>query len=119
MKAFLVALLLTLTGCDLFIGSGSVEPEPDLRLRSGEEALAFYVASYTEPCVGMYLQQCMLVKEHPEDAWSFFYDSIDGFSHEEGYTYRLRVARARIANPPADASSYLYRLLQTVEKDEV
>lgn len=51
------------------------------------------------------------------EVWNFLYDPIEGFAHEEGSTYKLRVARRRIANSPADGSAYSYRLLQLVKKN--
>jgi heat shock protein HslJ len=58
--------------------------------------------------------KCMLVKENPEDAYEMFYDRIAGFEYEEGYTYELRVSVETIANPPADASSLRYTLIEQV-----
>ena len=58
------------------------------------------------------------VKENTEDEWQLFYDQIEGFEWEPGYTYELIVAVDEIENPPADASSLRYVLIEVVNKVE-
>lgn len=41
--------------------------------------------------------------------------AIEGFNYEPGHMYTLKVRRTILANPPADASSYTYRLLEILE----
>lgn len=89
-------------GCDLL--------EPSLHRTT------FYVASYTRECVGMVVQQCMLVREDPAGEWLNFYSDIEGFTYEPGYEYVLRVGWREIRNPPADGSSREYWLIRLVEK---
>jgi hypothetical protein len=95
---------LTLVSCSLF------EPNDDLVL---------YVGAQRVDCVGVGPQKCLLVKEQPQAEWQYFYDSIEGFTHEVGYEYKLLVTRRRIANPPADASSLSYRLVRVLERKSV
>lgn len=49
-----------------------------------------------------------------------FYDGIDGFTHEPGYTYRLRIERYDAfpgrAEPPQDTGRYSYRLVEVISK---
>lgn len=40
------------------------------------------------------------------------FGEINGFTYERGYAYQLRVERTTLANPPADAGIYTYRLLE-------
>lgn len=42
-------------------------------------------------------------------------NAIEGFDYESGHRYTLKVRRTIFANPPADASSYTYRLLEILE----
>lgn len=66
-----------------------------------------------EDCVGSAPMRCMVVDGE------LFYDAIDGFEHEAGYRYRLRMERYdrwQGQAPPADASKYGYRLIEVVEK---
>lgn len=74
------------------------------------------VADHLENCVGVGPQSCMLVKENPDDEWTFFYDQIEGFDYEEGYTYELLVNEVPVANPAADASSIRYELKNIISK---
>lgn len=64
-------------------------------------------------CEGSAPMMCMMVDG------DLFYDDIDGFEHEAGYRYRLRMERYDRwpgQAPPADASKYGYRLIEVVEK---
>lgn len=66
-----------------------------------------------EDCVGSAPMRCMVVDDY------LFYDAIEGFEHEAGYRYRLRMERYdrwQGQAPPADASKYGYRLIEVVEK---
>lgn len=66
-----------------------------------------------EDCVGSAPMRCMVVDGE------LFYDDIEGFEHEAGYRYRLRMERYdrwQGQAPPADASKYGYRLIEVVEK---
>ncbi len=64
-------------------------------------------------CEGSAPMMCMMVDGE------LFYDEIDGFEHEAGYRYRLRMERYDRwlgQETPADASKYGYRLIEVVEK---
>lgn len=66
-----------------------------------------------EDCVGSAPMMCLVVDG------DLFYDDIEGFEHEAGYRYRLRMERYDRwpgQAPPADASKYGYRLIEVVEK---
>lgn len=84
-----------------------------------EEILMFEVASERVECVGEMQQLCLQVREPGETEWELFYDEIEGFTWEEGFRYTLEVARRTVENPPADGSSFQYRLVRVVERDEV
>ena len=65
-------------------------------------------------CVGLGPRKCLEVDGH------FFYEGIDGFKHDEGYTYRLKIERYDAfpgqKEPPQDASRYGYRLIEVISK---
>jgi heat shock protein HslJ len=84
-----------------------------------EEIRTLYIADHLADCTGVSKQKCMLVKENPEEDWTYFYDRISGFDYEEGYTYELRVRVEDVENPPADASSKKYTLTELVAKTPV
>lgn len=85
-------------------------------LGPGETVETLYVDSMTVECVGVAVQQCLRVKRAPEAEWELFYDAIEGFDYEPGFTYVLEVEVREVEDPPADGSSLAYRLVRVVEK---
>lgn len=84
------------------------------------EEKTLFVGPETAECVGVAPQDCLLVKENVEDEYTFFYDSIAGFTFEPGFEYELRVSVSDVAQPiPADASSLRYRLIEVVNQTAV
>ena len=65
-------------------------------------------------CVGAGPQKCLEVNGQ------YFYEGIDGFKYEEGYTYRLKIERYDAfpgkKEPPQDTSRYGYRLIEVISK---
>ena len=84
---------------------------------SDTETKEVTVGPELKDCVGVGPRKCMIVNGE------FFYDSIDGFEFEPGYEYKLRIERYDAYpgrdEPPADASMYGYRLIETIEKTRV
>ena len=76
-----------------------------------------YIDSKTVDCEGVMPQKCLLVKESKEADWSYFYDQIEGFQYEPGYSYTLLVKITTIDNPPQDASSRHYQLIKVLEQN--
>jgi hypothetical protein len=74
------------------------------------------VAPQRVSCVGVGPQECLRVRQHPDTAWTLFYDGIEGFQFEAGFEYTLRVAVRPVPNPPADGSTLAYRLLAILRK---
>jgi len=68
-------------------------------------------------CEGVSTQKCMQYQIKGEDSWQLFYDEIDGFTYEEGYTYELEVDIEKVTNPPADGSSLKYSLKKVITKE--
>jgi heat shock protein HslJ len=75
-----------------------------------------YVAHHLADCVGVGPMKCMLVRETPDAEWTMFYDKIQGFEYEPGFDYELRIRTEDVPNPPADASSIRYILVEQVSK---
>lgn len=75
-----------------------------------------YVGPFLVDCEGAGPQKCLLVKENPDDEYSLFYDQIEGFDYEEGYEYELRVREDTVVEPPADASTIRWTLIEVVSK---
>lgn len=60
--------------------------------------------------------ECMLVSS-PESTGQWVkmpFGQIEGFNYVKGHAYELLVERTKLANPPADASCYRYKLLSIV-----
>lgn len=83
----------------------------------GPESKTVYVGPYLVDCVGVAPQQCMLVKEDPQGEWTMHYDQIAGFDYKEGFGYELLISEETIDNPPADASSIRWTLIEVVSME--
>ena len=59
--------------------------------------------------------RCLQVRTHDDESWSMLL-GIEGFTHEAGFEYELRVAILRERNPPADGSSITYRLVRELSR---
>ena len=90
-----------------------------LTAKSCNETKHIYVADHLVDCVSVGPQKCMLVKDKIVDNWTNFYGNIEGFDYEEGYEYLLNVKVEEIKNPPADAPSFKYILVEVFEKTKV
>jgi uncharacterized protein DUF4377 len=77
------------------------------------------VADQLGACEGEGARKCLRVRNSKDEDWRNFFGVIDGFDYEPAYTYELRVEVTPIANPPADAPSLRYRLVEVVSKDKV
>ncbi len=78
-----------------------------------ENLLTFNIEPERKPCTGEGEMECLIVNGE------YFYDSIDGFEFESGYSYELIVERTERESVPADASVYEYRLVEVVSKEAV
>lgn len=99
---FLFFILTTATTCD----EENFSPEQN-----------WIVASEQKECQGIVLQQCYLIKINGSDQWEYYYDEIIGLDYEAGYEYQIRVREDMINNPPADASSIQYTLIEIISKE--
>lgn len=84
-------------------------PSPDERIET------LWVGPQLVDCVGVAPQKCMLIRTTADGQAEYFYDQIDGFTHEAGTSYVLTVGVSDVDNPPADASSLRYRLIEVVQ----
>lgn len=83
------------------------------------ETKTLFVDSQLATCTGVGPMQCMRVRSDASQDWTLFYDSIEGFNYEPGYTYELRVSETPVENPPADGSSIKTTLIEVVKKEPV
>ncbi len=76
---------------------------------------------FTLGCEALFSTQCLQVQEGGEiggDEWFNFFGSIENFDFEAGFVYDLAVQKTKVENPPADGSSFNYRLVRIVSKTE-
>lgn len=107
MKAMILAIFLWIAAC------GSVENV----LKTEEIVLS--VAPRKVNGVGAHgKQECLQVKKPGEKEWTWVCDGILGFDHNKGYTYRLKVKKEELKDPPADASTIRYSLIEIISKEK-
>ncbi|MGL5336918.1 MAG: DUF4377 domain-containing protein [Enterovibrio sp.] len=69
-------------------------------------------------CVGIAQMQCMQVREVATEPWQYFYQEIEGFTFEPGFSYQIEVSKTKVENPPADGSSLRYKLVRVIDKQK-
>lgn len=84
-----------------------------------QAVVTLFVHEQRVDCHGEAPRKCLQVRRDPADEWTYFYDTIEGFEYEESYRYELRVEVSTDKNPPADKSSFSYRLIEVVSKEKV
>lgn len=96
----------------------AVEPDEKNPGRQGRKGYGEIVQVSVGParveCYGPFRRMCLIVDGQ------YFYEEIDGFHHEPGYEYRLRIERYDAfpgeKEPPQDAGIYGYRLVEVISK---
>ena len=84
-----------------------------------EESKTIFVGPELTDCVGVGSQKCMMIKDSADSDWMNFYDKIHGFEFEAGFEYELSVNISKVENPPADASSLRYELVEVISKNTI
>ena len=105
----LIALVLILELVVLQNNESAEDSIPKTNASEQGNVLTFQIAPYTQDCVGVAPMKCLVVNNE------LFYDDITGFEHQEGTEYILKVRRTDREEIPADASAYLYELVDIVE----
>lgn len=82
-----------------------------------QDVLVLEVAPHRVDCMGEAPQKCLRVRRENTQEWTNFFDPIEGFVHEDGVRYVLEVERQSVPNPPADGSSFRYRLIRVLERE--
>jgi heat shock protein HslJ len=91
-------------------------PNPTEAVTKGVEKI-IEVAPTQVDCTGVGPQKCLQIKQGKADrGWKLHYSPIQGFNHEPGYTYRLRIRETVVDNPPADGSSIVWALIAVESK---
>lgn len=79
-----------------------------------EGVTRFWIKPELVDCVGEAPQRCMQIAEAEDGEYLLFYDQIAGFEFEEGISYVIDVRVDDVFDPPADASSLSYTLVEVV-----
>ena len=75
-----------------------------------------FVDAATVDCEGEGPMKCLRVRSSESEEWRLLYGSIEGFEHQAGNVYELRVTKRSVKNPPADAASSKLVLVEVVSK---
>lgn len=75
------------------------------------EFFVMEVAPEQVECVGVAPQLCLKIRLPGDEDFRFYYDAIQYFNFVAGTSYTLLVERIDRQNVPADASSFIYRLV--------
>jgi heat shock protein HslJ len=78
-----------------------------------------YLAPKQVDCSGVSEQQCYLIRNSAEGNWIMHYQPIQGLDYEPGFSYKLKVKKQNIKNPPMDGSTFSYQLVEVLNKEDV
>jgi hypothetical protein len=99
--------------------SNALQPlndDPGLNVLSENKFLR--IKPYKMECEGFYLTQCYMVSDAQQSTAHYFYDQIEGFNFEWGYSYELLV---RVTSEPvawADASDKNFSLVEIISQSQ-
>lgn len=78
-----------------------------------------YLAPKQVDCSGVSDQKCFLIRNNPGENWILHYDEISGLDYEPGFSYKIKIKKEQVKNPPLDASSVRFILVEILEKTDV
>ncbi len=78
-----------------------------------------YVDAQKVHCTGVGPMTCLKVRSSPAEEWQLLYSRIEGFEHQAGYLYQLKIKKTQVENPPADGSSIRYQLIKLIGKQKL
>lgn len=94
--------------------------EPPVQAPTSEpKIMTWKIAGHWVDCQGVAPMKCLLIQKSEKEPPQAFYDSIKGFEFQEGFDYFLKVKETAVVNPPADASSFAYELVEIISKEPV
>ncbi len=78
-----------------------------------------YIAPKQADCFGVPDQKCYLIRKNIGENWILHDVEISGFEYEPGFSYKLKIKRERIKNPPPGASTFKIIVVEVYEKTDV
>lgn len=113
-RSLLALAACAVTAPTLLVGCSSGEDSaPD----ASGEVVRMWVEPDLVECTGVGPMECLQVAYTEGGEPELFYDAIDGFTFTEGTRYVLDLEVTEVADPPADASSLAYRLVEVVSEE--
>ena len=115
------AIVLGAAGCasttSRVITDDAVTGQPQTTAAASDEGqeIIVNVAGQRAPCTGVAPMLCLQVRTRPGAPWQLHYSDIEGFDWQSGTEYVLRVRDLPVANPPADAPSRRWVLVEILE----
>lgn len=112
----LTSIAVSADGGSLMVGGAGEGGAAVFALQDIPQIVTLNVSPYKLPCMGVGPMLCTLVTDSA-GVQMFFYSQIEGFEFQWGHPVTLRVQVEDVPNPPADASSKRYTLVE-VASDE-
>jgi hypothetical protein len=109
-----VAALL-LGGCSASSDDASSGGSPAGGAAAGD-VVRLWIAPELAECTGVGLMECMQVAYEEGGPSELFYETIDGFTFEEGTSSVIDVRVEQVDSPPADGSSLAFTLVEVVSQ---
>ncbi len=110
-----------------YVFTGKMTPETKYQTQA--ETIFLEISPETKQCTGVAPQTCLLVREIKYDQsgvktqvdkdWTYFYDHIDGFTHNPNERQVVRIKRYELKNPAADQSKYAYVEDMIIEREAI
>ncbi len=86
---------------------------------SDGERVIYEVDHYQSACMGESSQACLRVRPEGEENFELMYSSIGGFDHQWGRRYDIEILIEEVDDPPMDASSKSYDLVDIIDERPV
>lgn len=85
----------------------------------GSDEQTMFIGPQLQDCYTWMPMRCMMEAPTAQGPWRLFYNDIEGFTHEPGYLYELRVEVTEWPEQPMDASKERYILVRVVSRTRV
>jgi hypothetical protein len=83
---------------------------------ASSDVVRMWIAPELAECTGVGLMECMQVAYEEGGPTELFYETIDGFTFEEGTSSVIDVRVEQVDSPPADGSSLAFTLVEVVSQ---
>ena len=83
---------------------------------ASSDVVRMWIAPELAECTGVGPMECMQVAYEEGGPTELFYETIDGFTFEEGTSSVIDVRVEEVDDPPADGSSLTFTLVEVVSQ---